>query len=104
MSEAKAILYQINKLKLLFLKYFTKKPTAKNPTINATTEPSRRLNPNSPAKLSLTSNNFLKPLPKSIGKESRKLNLTASLLFKPRISPPEIVAPDLETPGISASI
>ncbi len=47
--------------------------------------------------------NCLSPDPRIIGKAKRKLNLVAELLSSPVRRPPEIVAPDLETPGIKAN-
>ena len=56
---------------------------------------------NTPA--SLSSRIFFAPDPRIIGKESRKANRAAFSRVRPSSIPPEIVAPDREVPGISAS-
>ena len=43
------------------------------------------------------------PAPITIGIESKNENLAASLLSNPKRIPPEIVEPDLDMPGKSAS-
>ena len=74
-----------------------------SPVMKAVSEPRKSDSPKSVVSNScLTSKSFFKPVPKSIGMDKRKLNLIASSFVRPKIYPPEIVAPEREIPGTNA--
>lgn len=50
------------------------------------------------------SKSFFKPEPRMIGKDKRKLKRAACSLVNPKISPPDIVEPERETPGTRARV
>jgi len=71
----------------------------KIPTRKATPTASRKLKRE---KLPVLSEEKVKMFaPKRAGIERRKENRAASSLFRPKINPPEIVAPEREIPGKS---
>ena len=78
---------------------------AQRPVIKATTEEiSRSERLIDPEFSEVNSKSFFAPVPSKIGIESRKLKRTASSLESPESSPPEIVAPEREIPGIKARL
>ena len=90
--------------RLLVFRYFIKNLILKSPTTKAVIEPAKSERPKPVEKISLRiSKSFFIPEPSKIGIDRRKLKRTASSFESPLKSPPEIVAPDLDTPGNKAS-
>src|SRR3989338_1572829 len=103
MAIASPILYHMKRFRLWFLRYFMRKLMDKRPTIKAVIEPRKSDKPKSVvSKSCLTSKSFLRPVPKRMGTDSKKLSRIVSSFVSPVISPPEIVAPEREIPGTKA--
>ena len=84
-------------------KYFNKKSIANKDDKNVVMRPTKRgRKPNEIKSLKEEISSTI-PARKIAGIPKKKENFTASLLSHPDIRAPEIVTPDLETPGIIAN-